>query len=258
MTCGPGRPEAKRYFSEAWTQPEATLSARAGTHRVVWDLRGERPRAISYGYGIAAVFKEGTPITPAGLLVAPGDYTVALSVDGEESRAPLKIVADPRVAFDAGSARAAVALAGEVSATLDRAYVAYGEMQAVDKQLDAAEKTLGKKAVAIARLRAAAKPLHDDNGDGDTAIGLAAIGGLLGELTVDLEGSDRAPTQPQRDLLASCNARLARALTLWSKIKQEHVPAVDAELKAAGIAPIAIPAADQIKLISTPESNERP
>jgi len=204
------------------------------------------------------VFKEGTPITPAGLLVAPGDYTVALSVDGEESRAPLKIVADPRVAFDAGSARAAVALAGEVSATLDRAYVAYGEMQAVDKQLDAAEKTLGKKAVAIARLRAAAKPLHDDNGDGDTAIGLAAIGGLLGELTVDLEGSDRAPTQPQRDLLASCNARLARALTLWSKVKQEHVPAVDAELKAAGIAPIAIPAADQIKLISTPESNERP
>ena len=252
------RPEAKRYFAESWTQPEAALSAKAGTHRFVWNLRGTQPRAIAYGYSIAAVFKEGTPVTPAGLLVEPGDYTVVLTVDGAESRAPLKIVADPRIAFEPASARAATALAGEVTAALDRAYVAYGEMQAVDKQLDAAEKTLGKKAVAVSRLRTATKPLHDDNGDGDAAIGLAAIGGLLADLIVDLEASDRAPTQPQRDLLASCNARLTRAIELWTKAKQEQLPGVDAELKAAGIAPVAIPAADQIKLTSTPESNERP
>ena len=253
------RPEAKRYFTESWTKPAATLSAAAGTHRFVWNLRMARPRVIRYGYGIAAVFKEGTPITPDGMLAAPGDYTIVLNVDGSESRSTLKVVADPRVALDDTALRDTLALSREVDAALARSFVAYGEKQAVDAQIAAAERLPGAgKAghAAIDRYKAAAKPLS--SGEGERSTSLGAIGGLLGELTTDLEGSDRAPTQPQRELLAACNERLASALALWDRVKREQLPQVEAELKAAGSAPIAIPVADQIKLTSTPDSDDLP
>jgi photosystem II stability/assembly factor-like uncharacterized protein len=254
-----GRPEAKRYFTESWTKPAATLSAAAGVHRFVWDLRMVRPRVIRHGYSIAAVFKEGTPITPEGMLAAPGDNTVVLNVDGSESRSTLKVIADPRVVLDDAALRDALALSREVDAALERSFVAYGEMQAVDAQIAAAERQPGAGKTghaAIDRYKAAAKPLT--TGEGDRSSSLTAIGGLLGELANDLEGSDRAPTQPQRELLAACNARLTGALALWDRVKREQLPQIDAELQAAGGAPITIPAADQIKQTSTPDSDDLP
>jgi photosystem II stability/assembly factor-like uncharacterized protein len=253
------RPEAKRYFTESWTKPAAALSAAAGTHRFVWNLRMARPRVIRYGYGIAAVFKEGTPITPDGTLAAPGDYTVVLNVDGSESRSTLKVIADPRVALDDAALRDTLALSREVDAALERSFVAFGEMQAVDAQIAAAERLPGAgKAghAAIDSYKAAAKPLS--KGEGERSTSLGAIGGLLGDLATDLEGSDRAPTQPQRELLAACNERLTSALALWDRVKREQLPQVDAELKAAGSAPITIPSADQIKLTSKPDSDDLP
>jgi photosystem II stability/assembly factor-like uncharacterized protein len=253
------RPEAKRYFTESWAKPAATLSAAAGTHRFVWNLRMARPRVIRFGYSIAAVYKEGTPITPDGMLAPPGEYTVVLNVDGSESRSTLKVVADPRVTLDDAALRDTLAMSRDVDAALERSFVAYGEMQAVDAQIASAERQPGADKAshaAIDRYKAAAKPLS--KGEGERSTSLGGIGGLLGELATDLEGSDRAPTQPQRELLAACNERLTSALALWDRVKHEQLPQVDAELKAAGSAPITIPAADQIKLTSAPDSDDLP
>jgi hypothetical protein len=253
------RPEAKRYFTESWAKPAATLSAAAGTHRFVWNLRMARPQVIRFGYSIAAVYKEGTPITPDGMLAPPGEYTVVLNVDGSESRSTLKVVADPRVTLDDAALRDTLAMSRDVDAALERSFVAYGEMQAVDAQIAAAERQPGADKAshaAIDRYKAAAKPLS--KGEGERSTSLGGIGGLLGELATDLEGSDRAPTQPQRELLAACNERLTSALALWDRVKHEQLPQVDAELKAAGSAPITIPAADQIKLTSAPDSDDLP
>ncbi len=255
-------PDAHRYFTESWAPQPHVLSARAGTHRFVWNLRAPRPRAARLGYSIAAVYSEGTPISPEGMLVAPGDYSVVLNVDGTESHTTLKVVADPRIALDAGALRDAAAFSGEIATALDHNYVAYGEMQSADAQIAAAEKQAKSDAngktlhTAIDQFKAATKPLR--SGDSETATNVGAIGELLAGLATDIEGSDRTPTQAQREVLAACNERMNRAAAAWDRVKHAELAQVDVAMKAAGFAPIAIPPADQIKLTSTPESVERP
>ena len=104
-------PDAERYFAAEWVKPRARLSAEAGAHRFVWDLRYPRPRAIEYQWSIAASPFEGTTLVPGGPLAPPGDYRVTLIADGVRREVPLKILADPRVATPAGERRGARVLA---------------------------------------------------------------------------------------------------------------------------------------------------
>jgi hypothetical protein len=252
-------PHATRYFTESWTRPPAQLAGAAGDHRFVWNLRTERPRAVHHDFGIAAVFAEGTPISPEGRLVAPGDYSVVLDVDGAVSRATLKIVADPRVTLDAGALHDATAFHADVAAALERNFVAYGELHAAEMQAAAARKQAGaNKALqaALARFDAATQPLR--SGDGETGINLGAIGETLSGMAADIEASDRAPTEPQRGVLAECNERMTRATALWQRVKLGELAALNTQLQGANMSAIAIPAADRISLDDTPESKDLP
>jgi photosystem II stability/assembly factor-like uncharacterized protein len=71
-----------------WVHPQQPPSADAGMHRWVWDLRHEAP-AGGRGRG-------GPGFTRGGPLVAPGTYTVKLTVNGETMTAPLTVSPDPR------------------------------------------------------------------------------------------------------------------------------------------------------------------
>jgi photosystem II stability/assembly factor-like uncharacterized protein len=251
-------PKAERYFTELWTQPVAQLPATAGMHRFVWNLRGPRPRAVHYDFGINAVFAEGTPIVPGGMLVAPGDYEVVLSVDGHESRAPLKVVADPRVALDSAALAAAADFARQIDAAMERDYVGYGQLTAVDAQIEKLTKTNPDKplASAIGKFNAASAPLRD--GEAEDSENFGAISEALSGLATDVEGSDRAPTQPQRDVLAAANARLDRAAKRWDRVEAAELVALNAQIKAAVQAQIVVPAPDQITLDRIPESKDLP
>jgi len=197
-----------------------------------------------------------------GMLVPPGDYTVILNADGKELRSSLKIVADPRVALDAGAVVEAMAFSTEVDAALERDFVAYGQLHAVDTQIAAAEKQLASRSdgqaalAAISAFKTASAALR--SGKGDASEDLGAIGDALSSIATDVESSDRAPTQPQRGLLAASNERLGRATERWTRVQDKELAAVDAALKAAGIAAITVPAPDQIKLTSEPDSVDLP
>jgi len=251
-------PNAERYFHNAWTQPPARLSRSAGAHRFVWNLRAPRPRAMHYDYGIAAVYGVGVPITPEGMLLPPGDYQLTLDADGARSQATLHVVADPRRALDAHALGDALAFAAEIAQALERNFIAYGEMNAVDEQIAAIEKESVPPALAtaIGDYKQASKPLHA--GEGDTSENLAAIGELLSGLATDVEGSDRAPTQPQHGVLAASNERMQRAAAHWEQVKRTQLSALDMALKSAGKPPISVPAPDQIHLDRAPESKELP
>ena len=254
--------KAERYFAESWTPAPAQLATKAGTHRFVWDLRLPRPHAVHYDYSIAAVVEEGTPIVPLGTLVPPGDYTVVLNADGKELRSNLRIVADPRVALDAAAVHEAMTFSTEVDAALERDFVAYGQLQAVDAQIAAAEKQLASRSdnqaglAAISAFKTASAALR--SGKGDASEDLGAIGDALSSIATDVEGSDRAPTQPQRALLAATNERLGHAAERWVRVQGSELKALDAALKAAGLAAINVPAADKISLTSAPDSVDLP
>ena len=250
-------PDAERYFDEDWSRAPEQLSAAAGAHRFIWDLRTPRPRAVHSDFGINAVYREGTPIGPQGMLVAPGDYTVVLTVDGKSAQAQVKVTPDPRGA-DAQGQQAATSFGREVYAALERDFVGYGELRAVNAQIARIEKAQPAADVhaAIEKFKDATTPLS--SGEGDSNENLDAIGEVLSGIAADIEGSDRMPTQPQRDLLAATNERLEHALKRWSGIKQTQLAQLNAALKTAGKAAIAVPPADQISLDDAPESKDLP
>ncbi|MDE1961828.1 MAG: hypothetical protein KGH80_09520, partial [Xanthomonadaceae bacterium] len=251
-------PDAERYFAASWTRKPVPLSATAGMHRFVWNLRLPRPRAVHYDYGINAVFGQGTPIVPQGMLAAPGDYTVALNIDGKVQTVPLKVVPDPRVPLDASALSATLIFGQQVDKALDRDFVAYGQIHDVGAQIEKlGDGAQGKSvAPALAKYHSAVAPLR--SGAGHDGENLDDIGGVLSAVAADLEGSDRAPTQPQREVVTAADARLDRALKRWNGVQKNELAALNAALKSAGKAEIRVPAADQVRLRDVPEAKDLP
>ena len=206
---------ADRYFEKRWIKPPLVLPATMGVHRFVWDLRAERPPSVKYEYSIAAVDGEDTPKLPEGMLVPPGDYRVALIVGGREYVKPLEVAADPRVPVDRAGLDAAISLSARVVAALLQQSVAMAELRSKREQLDAAKAK--RPALETAAFEAKIAPLGSK--DNDAAPNLEAIGGALDALQIDLESSDRAPTEPQRQVFAALSERLERALSLWGEVK---------------------------------------
>ncbi|HEX6629561.1 MAG TPA: glycosyl hydrolase, partial [Gemmatimonadaceae bacterium] len=80
-----------------WIRPTRVLSAAAGLHRFVWDLRWSPPETAGGGsYPIAAI-EEDTPREPRGPWVAPGSYTLRLTAGGRTVTQPITVRMDPRV-----------------------------------------------------------------------------------------------------------------------------------------------------------------
>ena len=251
-------PDAERYFTESWVHAPSALSTQAGAHRLVWNLRGPRPRAVHSDFGINAVYREGTPIGPQGMLAAPGEYDVVLIADGKSAQTKLKVTADPRVAIDAQALQSVQGFGREVYAALDRDFVGYAELHSVDAQIGKIEKNAppAELHAAIEKFKSVTVPLT--SGEGDSNENLDSIGEVLSGIANDIEGSDRAPTQPQHDLLAATNQRLERALVRWNGIKQSDLAQLNAAMKAAGRPSIAVPPADKLSLDDAPESKDLP
>jgi len=82
----PVDPDTSQVMAE-WQRSSAPPSAAAGMHRVVWDFRPQPP-AGGRGRG------GGRGAPPP---VAPGAYSVRLTVDGQSYTQPLAVKPDPRV-----------------------------------------------------------------------------------------------------------------------------------------------------------------
>jgi hypothetical protein len=247
---------SERYFEERWLGTPQQLSGKAGAHRFFWNLRAARPVTGGYEFSIAAIDGEEATLLPQGMLVAPGRYQVVLKANGHEYQASFDVVADPRVTLDAQALAAAMAMSKDVTAAMDRQFVAAGEVQSVSKQLDALkDKAAGNAALAAFTTRLA--PLVEGSGEQAT-LNLGFIGGQLASLQGDLEGSDRAPTQPQRDVFAEYSGRLEKALAAWAAIKSDELPKLNAALKKAGLKPVTLPTRTQIPVTDMGSFRERP
>jgi len=248
---------AERYFEERWIGTPQTLSSRAGAHRFVWNLRAPRPLADAYNYNIAAIDGDQARLVPEGLLVAPGRYTLVLTANGQEQRAPLDVVADPRVPVDAAALAKAFELSSTITAAMKHEAVANGEIQAVSKQLKALDSKDTTITAAVQTFTGKLSPLVEGEGM-QAPLNLSAIGGELTSLQADMEGSDAAPTAPQRAVYADDAERLQRALQQWSQIKAQELPQLNTALRAANKPAITIPARAQLPVADAGVSREMP
>lgn len=216
---------------------------------------------MQYGYSIAAVLGDATPIAPQGARIVPGDYRVVLNVDGREFQQPLHVAADPRVQATRADLEQILRFWQSIEIELARVWQVHGEIDAVQSQLDALTKGGGAMAHAslkssIAAVTKKIEPLRA--GKGESAPNFGTIGDVLATLATDVEGADRLPTQPQQQVLDEYRARTDRALAAWQDVRRRELASLDAELAHAGLAPIHVPAVDEIRDSAPAESVDLP
>jgi photosystem II stability/assembly factor-like uncharacterized protein len=105
----------------SWERPQQRPAATAGMHRFAWDMHEPAPASVQYDLPISAVMGD-TPRVPQGALVAPGRYTVRLTVDGRSFQQPLQIAMDPRVQMTGTQLREQYAIARDISSLMNRTF----------------------------------------------------------------------------------------------------------------------------------------
>ncbi|MES1244255.1 MAG: hypothetical protein ABUT39_21800 [Acidobacteriota bacterium] len=196
----PERPAANQYFDDDWLQDPEPLPARPGHNRFVWNLRLPRPKVSEYDFSIAAAPGVDTPLVPQGLLASPGRYEVRLTVDGRTVSQPLEVVMDPRVSVQPADVEAQFAFYEEVAKALDRVVGALEEVREAKKSSGSTDLD-----------RFLGGPSEDN---------LGAVEGVLSALATDVEGVDRAPAGPQREVFETYRKRLDAALARWEEVRK--------------------------------------
>ena len=220
-----------------WAPPPAPLSAAAGMHRFVWDLRHALPDALHDPQSR----REET-----GPLAAPGRYTVRLTAAGVRREQPLTLVRDPRVpASDADLAaqldlalkiqaervrlaeaiRRGDALAHAASALRASAKSAAGE---IDRLANRLERVVGKRPV----------PGEEETEDSEGPPSLRAAASSLQRLGQAVQSADAAPTPDALEGFRHRRETAARSMAEWEELLRTDLARVNRALAGAGLKPL--------------------
>ena len=223
--------QAGQYFADEWLRPAERLSASPGMHRFVWDLRYARPQAVSYDYSIAAVFGEDTPTAVQGPFVLPGIYSLVLTVNGQQYRAPLVVHLDPRVHTSNADLRALLTFSQSLCAALERASTLYEGEKTAHDQLDSLARRMdtghGDRALlrSVQKLRDATAEHGDERDPG-------AISGRIAGIEADAESADLAPTPADEEVFKQESKALDDAARAWQK-DQSQIRQLNVQLRRA-------------------------
>ena len=203
---------ANQYFQSGWIKTEKRLSADAGMHRFIWNLRMPRPQALAYNYKIAAVWHDGTLIGPEGALVLPGEYTVTLSADDTELSQPLTVKLDPRVQVSTPALQEQLALAREVTDVLGEVVQTF---RTIEPLLQTRQKTHKSDALtdSLSVLTKKGKP------------SLSSVAGVLTSLVTAVQSADTAPTQGQLEVFAQYRKQVDGLVRRWQALQSKVTPA---------------------------------
>src|SRR6185436_2089501 len=191
------------------------------------------------------------PTTP---WVNPGTYTVKLTVDGKSYIQPIVVQQDPRVKTPALVMQQVYTLSkGAYYAAVDAAEAAR-QVRKVSEQLSklrpqvmgAAVETLGMLEDQVEALEPGpergvgfgAVPTRlggTTAGSGPPPDSLSGVSASLAALMNLLQGADVRPTTVQVNALTAARAAAERTLAKWRAVKTVDLPALNAQLKAAGL-----------------------
>jgi hypothetical protein len=240
--------DESQAFPTYWFRPPFPLSKKIGMNRFVWDLRYERPKALRYGYSIAAAFGEDAIMVPEGPLVLPGTYQVKLTAAGRSYTAPIEVKMDPRVKVAPLALGQQVALEKQIVAAMNQSFAAVDQIGDLREQLkmllreirpgtansSLADPTtaLDKKAAELIAVEQTYPPVG--------IISVASINGAFGSLLRLVEGADAAPTAQANQTFTIYKLLLDQQLAKWGVLKAIDVPALNELLRQRQIPPIKI------------------
>ena len=228
----------------------AILSAAAGSHAWVWDLRDVKPGASPAGGrgGFFAFFRGG-----AGQPAAPGTYTVRLTADGHSYTQPLVVTPAPGVTYSAEAMEEQRQLAGEIGALQAQVSGALREARQLRMKLANLEMSAGGHASLAASISAVSGKAHaiqgfaaeppnpDASGEGDATPAPTSLSGLvriLGQLSGSAQNGLDAPYETVRQGFAKAKVMAEAELAKWNQLKSQDLVALNRQLRQANMAPV--------------------
>jgi photosystem II stability/assembly factor-like uncharacterized protein len=237
--------EEKEYQVPAyWYRPPQVLPTTAGLQRFVWDLKYAPPPAFSHEFPIAAIYKD-TPLEPLGPAVAPGTYTVKLTVNGNTQSQSMTIKIDPRVKTDANGLAQQFNLSFDAYNGMVQSYKTIAEIRKLREQIKTAINRAGRGPLAetlnaldkkAAAIGGAASAEPDFSGGGAVDLknpNLTGLNGSFGSLLDNLQSADMPPTTTMVSAAAELQRILSKLSTDWTSLKAKDVADVNVQLRQA-------------------------
>lgn len=223
-------------FPAYWLHDPQPLSAEAGMHRFVWDLRYALPPGV-----------HDSPWQPRTILAVPGNYTVKLTANGKSSTQPFTVTLDPRVSTPQDALVQQFALASKLSAKLGEASAARLQFSGLQKQIGERKKVAAGNAEleklfadVEQKLQFAAAP---PSGPGFMGLGLSlpekhpeplpGVVSALGTMIAYVESADAAPTADMNTASEAWLGAADETLARWQMFLKNDLAPVNDQLKKA-------------------------
>ena len=221
-----------------WIKPPQVLSAEAGEHRFVWDLRTAPPDSLFHDYPISAI-PHDTPRYPLGAGVLPGKYTVTLETGGQSFTKQFEVKMDPRVTTLRAGLESQFSLESKIIHLMNRSFDSLRHIQSVRVQLKsvlerAPKGSLTDSAGALDKKAAELEGSGARFSRGQTGKpGFAGVNGELAQLLGYVDSADAAPTQAAEDAFPTLESSFSELQKDWEELKEREIPSLNEKLRGA-------------------------
>ena len=245
-----------------WIDLPKPLPTTVGSPRISWNLRYDNPPAfLHYIAHVTGAVPRETPYSPEGPLALPGTYTIRLTVDGKSYAQTVNVRNDPRSPATASDLAAQHALQMKLYAANQTAWDGFHQVAAMRtavaaRRQERAPAVVDSVLAALdARLASVGGAVSTTGGRGGRGGGpppvpnFAALSGyeteesavlisMNGQLKT-LDFGDMAPNPSKYHAWATACSDLRSAIAAWRAINTRELPAINAALATAHLAPIA-------------------
>ncbi len=243
-----------------WVRPTQILSGAAGMHRFVWDMHYAPPDSLGHEFPISAIVHD-TPKHPLGAWALPGKYAVKLTVEGKSYSQLFVVKIDPRIKTSLADLRKQFEMQSGSIEGMNETFEALAKVRSVRAQLKERAAKAGKGALAdtiaaldkqAAELEGAAQSNFFGLPPGAKQLeNFSSLNQHFGGILSVADSADAAPTTQATAVYRELEGDLEKLTARWTKIRQQDIPALNTELKKAGLtavdpnkSPEATPSAD--------------
>ncbi|PYJ30993.1 MAG: glycoside hydrolase [Verrucomicrobia bacterium] len=232
----PVKPDPKRLKIPAyWIRPPQSLSTKAGMHRFLWDMHYTPVANVEPEFPMSATYRN-TAATSTSPWVAPGNYTVVLTVEGKSFTQPLTVQMDPRVQTSAADLQEQFDLSWQLYqlrltlAPIGKKFDEISEQLTKLKARAAERPDMTEKLEAFVQTLAQFGPPHPRPGAPPSLFVLESTQRLFNEI----QGADAAPTAAVKAAVADVEKKVEPLMQAWRKLLESDLPALNQQLKQAG------------------------
>ena len=218
-----------------WPAPPQILKTTAGMHRFTWDMHydpipGTSGGGRGGGGGANGAVPHRTYPSVNSPWVAPGTYTVRLTIDGQTQTQPIVIRLDPRVKITP-EVQQIFTLTTQAEADAHRAMAALKDARALLDKTKALANSPANDALVkkLEELAPAQAPAAGGGGFGGgfgpgaeapaQPATLTSIAGQLVGSVMSLQGAEMAPTAAQLDSIRKQETAFASVMAKWTALK---------------------------------------